>query len=319
MTIKPKAMRSVCIFFTFTLLHFSYASTVPRSNDSDREFSLREFYSIKNALSQGKASTRGSATELEAARAQTQQLSSYVPRSPEFYGQDHYERTRNEEGKETWIHVGRPDELVYHLFFRAPLLLNGTFVETGAGDGVKASNSLFFEEELGWKGLLVEGSRENFVRLAGEKRRRQSVKTFAAICESRGTTKFVGDGNAAGAVEDMTRHHVESWGRHFQSLDVYDVPCDRMDALMARAKMPKIVDLWSIDIEGGEWRALNSFDWKRHSVRVLVIEMGRSCFEKGRNRCEELLKERGFCKVAKRAVNEFWTSDASFKAAYCSS
>lgn len=288
-----------------------------RNNDSEGEFSLREFYSIKNALSQSKASTRGSAAELEMARTRSRQLSAHVPQSPTFYGQDHYERTRDERGQETWTHVGRPDELVYHLFFRAPLLLNGTFVETGAGDGVKASNTLFFEEELAWKGLLVEGSRENFIQLAAEKRRRRSVKTFAAICESRGTTKFVGDGNAAGAVEDMTRHHVESWGRHFQSLDVYDVPCDRMDTLMGRARMPSVVDLWSLDIEGGEWRALNSFDWKKYSVRVMLIEMGRSCFEQGKNRCDELLRAKGFCRVAKKAVNEFWTSDASFKAAYC--
>lgn len=289
----------------------------PLDGDPDNEFSLREFYSIKRAIMQSKKEAHSAAAALEAARARALSLSSSVPHAARFYGQDHYEARRDSSGREHWTHVGRPDELAYQLFFRAPLKTNGTFIETGAGDGVKGSNTLFFEERLGWSGLLVEGSTANFVKLVGDGRRKRATKTFAAVCERAGTAKFVGDGLAAGAVEDMTRHHVESWGRHFRSLDVYDVGCERMDVLVKRAGLGRVVDLWSIDIEGGEWRALNSFDWGGYDVRVVVIEMGRSCFVGGQNRCEKLLRARGFCRVAKRAVNEFWTSDGSFKKAYC--
>lgn len=284
---------------------------------SDKEFSLKEFYSIKRALQQSKSISRRSASELEAARTRAQMLSSSVPQSARFYGQDHYEARRESSGRERWMHVGRPDELLYQLFFRAPLKTNGTFIETGAGNGVKASNTLFFEEQLGWSGLLIEGSTENFVQLVRGGRRQRAVKTFSAVCERAGSAKFVGDGLAAGAVEDMTRHHIESWGRHFKNLEVYDVPCERMEVLVRRAGIGRVVDLWSIDVEGGEWRALNSFDWKGYNVRVVVIEMGRSCFVRGQNRCEMLLREKGFCRVAKRAVNEYWTSDANFRRAYC--
>ena len=33
---------------------------------------------------------------------------------------------------------------------------DGFFVELGASDGVFMSNSLFFERELGWKGICIE-------------------------------------------------------------------------------------------------------------------------------------------------------------------
>jgi hypothetical protein len=33
---------------------------------------------------------------------------------------------------------------------------NGVFVEFGALDGIYTSNSLFFERELGWTGVLIE-------------------------------------------------------------------------------------------------------------------------------------------------------------------
>lgn len=281
------------------------------------ELSLRELHSIKRAL-QASAGTGAGEWGLESARAAAVAAEAARPASARFHGQDHFEARRDAAGVERWTHVGRPDELAYALFFRAPLKTNGTFIETGAGDGVRGSNTLFFEEQLGWGGLLVEGSVENFVRLVRGGRRKRAVKLFAAVCErGGGSAAFVGDGLAAGAVRDMTRRHVQTWGRHFRSMETYDVPCERMGTLARRARLGKVVDLWSVDVEGGEWRALTSFDWGEWTVRVVVIEMGSSCFAGGGNRCEKLLREKGFCRVAKRAVNEFWTSDEVFKKAYC--
>lgn len=300
--------------------HGAATQRASKAAELEDEFSVREFYSIKQAVLEKGGTLEARVhrrAELELARERARAMARAVPRAAQFHGQDHFEARRDQTGRERWTHVGRPDELAYHLFFRAPLKTNGTFIETGAGDGVRASNTLFFEEQLGWTGLLVEGSTENFVALVKGGRRRKAKKAFAAVCERGGSAKFVGDGLAAGAVQDMTRRHVEGWGRHFRSLEVYDVPCERMDTLVTRAGLGRVVDLWSVDVEGGEWRALNSFDWGRVKVRVVVIEMGTSCFAGGSNRCERLLRDKGFCRVAKRAVNEFWTSDSAFKTAYC--
>ena len=65
------------------------------------------------------------------------------------------------------------DEHVFRTFFsakgQAPFVQNGTFVEMGAFNGVTFSNTLFFERELGWRGLLVEPSEyyEDLVRVRG--------------------------------------------------------------------------------------------------------------------------------------------------------
>lgn len=206
---------------------------------------------------------------------------------------------------------------MYDLFFKSPIKHNGTFIEVGAADGVRYSNSLFFEESLGWSGLLVEGATENFLKLFLDRRRKRSKKVYSAICEQKGSTKFVGDGLAAGAVEDMTRHHIESWGHHFKSLHLYDVPCDPLSTLVRRAGLPRVIDFMSIDIEGGEYRALKSFDWKSYKVRVIAIEPGASCHEDSTNVCAELLKQQSFCLVARKAVNEFWVSDPILKQMYC--
>ena len=39
------------------------------------------------------------------------------------------------------------------------------FVDIGAYDGVKGSNSYFFEKRLNWKGVLIEPSRKQFKEL----------------------------------------------------------------------------------------------------------------------------------------------------------
>ena len=38
----------------------------------------------------------------------------------------------------------------------------GSFLEIGALDGVTFSNSIFYEECLGWQGLLIEGNEVNY-------------------------------------------------------------------------------------------------------------------------------------------------------------
>ena len=50
------------------------------------------------------------------------------------------------------------DEFVFARLFSSPLLRNGNFIEIGAHDGIIFSNTLFFERNLSWSGLLVEPS-----------------------------------------------------------------------------------------------------------------------------------------------------------------
>lgn len=71
---------------------------------------------------------------------------------------------------------------------------SGFFVEAGAYDGERISNSLFFEKEKGWQGILVEPNPDALAQLLQKKRR-------AAIfpgCLSTKTTPEIVDFDAAG-------------------------------------------------------------------------------------------------------------------------
>ena len=58
----------------------------------------------------------------------------------------------------------------------------GFFVEAGAWDGEYLSNSLFFERERGWTGLLVEPNKGAFRKLLVRGKRKASVA--ANVCLS---------------------------------------------------------------------------------------------------------------------------------------
>lgn len=239
----------------------------------------------------------------------------YVALPNKFWGQAHYEHERRADTGETMVRlVGQPDEFVYDTFFKHPLRRAGVFVELGAVDGIKYSNTRFFEDTLDWSGLLIEGSKENFLSMYHNRPR--SAKAWSAVCDAVGTKLFVGDGAAAGAVDTLTEKHILSFGKFFKSMDPYDVPCEPLRDILARSGVTHI-DLFSLDISGSEAVALRTFDWSAVSVDVLILYPGASCMEGGVNVCEAALVKAGMCRAAKLAVNEYWVGTRALKARHC--
>ena len=74
------------------------------------------------------------------------------------------------------------DKWLYETFFTNQEF--GTFLEIGADDGVDKSNTLFFEEFLGWQGMCVEPSPNRFKLLE---------KNRVCICENYAVSDFVGE------------------------------------------------------------------------------------------------------------------------------
>ncbi len=71
-------------------------------------------------------------------------------------------------------------------------LHGGIFLEMGALDGVIYSNTKFFEDTRGWRGLLIEPKEEAFRALAGN--RPNSLALNAAVCSEKKDVHFVTHG-----------------------------------------------------------------------------------------------------------------------------
>jgi hypothetical protein len=70
------------------------------------DFSMDEFFDIKRTI--GRLKVRKTARALVAARSAVKLLQLTAPQKLVFHGQDHYQQTFDDSGKESWFHVGRP-------------------------------------------------------------------------------------------------------------------------------------------------------------------------------------------------------------------
>jgi len=203
---------------------------------------------------------------------------------------------------------GHEEEIVLRAFFQGKL--NGVYVELGALDGIKYSNTLKLASCFGWSGLLIEACLENFHALEQNLVKRPSNITKAvhgAVCpaSSDGSPQFInitrGGGAVAGNPSEMTDTQLKRW---FKTSDVSEVPveqvpCVPMDTYLtsfkgasADEKGIKRIDFLSLDVEGSEYAVLSTMDFNTTQVDVLSIELQKD--SKSTPACREFLAEKGF-------------------------
>lgn len=168
----------------------------------------------------------------------------------------------------------------------------GIFVEAGANDGIRQSNTLLLERELGWTGLLVEPSPSAFALL--ELNRPNCVLVNSALVSSGDSRKVVSgaflDGHLTGTLDPALLDRVADVPTSkFQSLWVR---IRRALGLKAKTTMVSVsttsltnalldspfnrVDLFSLDVEGFELQALSGLDFSRIKPKVIIIEVRKN-------------------------------------------
>ena len=163
------------------------------------------------------------------------------------------------------------DVALLPFLLRAANSSTGRFVEIGALDGVRLSNTLMLERCFGWTGLLIEGSPVNFAEL--RRNRRRGTSLHSAVCDHVGFVDFVyskkGEKGALdGQVGEGFRHD-----RTKKPIvgNIARVPCKPLNDLMADANLPPVVDFLSLDVEGAEWDVIRTVDPRR--FKVILVEM----------------------------------------------
>ncbi|MEE4015294.1 FkbM family methyltransferase [Roseibium sp. FZY0029] len=149
----------------------------------------------------------------------------------------------------------------------------GVFLELGGYDGITGSNTLFFEKELGWTGLLIEPVPSNHAQ-ATSVRRCTCLNTAvgtpapeAAFLEIRsGYTQSGGliDSIAPDLLERIRQHpeHDERIAR---------IPVRSIRDILQEAGIHRI-DYVSLDVEGGEMAVLKEFPFETVPVETWSIE-----------------------------------------------
>jgi FkbM family methyltransferase len=154
----------------------------------------------------------------------------------------------------------------------------GFFIEAGASDGHFGSNTLFLERDYGWGGVLIEPNKKFFESL---KRNRNGLCINAILSNKDGVTAFVQAG-WYGAAPELVKHiwgdnfpdENENYRKDYDGTDAEKVvlPARTVSSLLTEFDYPKIVDYFSLDVEGAELSVLQGIDFNTHIFRVICLE-----------------------------------------------
>ena len=185
---------------------------------------------------------------------------------------------------------------------------DGIFLELGACDGVRYSNTLFFQECLGFSGILIEPVKEMYDMLI---KNRQHCKCFNnAISRQEEPCKLLisRNGPVSGIKANMTSKFIEQW--HKNSIE-RNIETRKLSDILESTNT-NYIDFLSLDVEGGELDVLNTINWNKVSIYIICIELDGHNKEKN-EKCRELLRNNGFNLKMKLCINEFWINQTYFR------
>jgi FkbM family methyltransferase len=145
---------------------------------------------------------------------------------------------------------------------------DGFFIEAGAWDGEGLSNTLFFELERNWTGLLIEPTPSLFKQILAKNRNVFAIN--ACIANKRPIVSkfrlFHWYSGRDSSFNEADRERIDK-----NSRKVAYVPCFSLATIM-RAIGVSHVDYFSLDVEGGEMDVLKGINFAKIEIESFTIE-----------------------------------------------
>ena len=148
---------------------------------------------------------------------------------------------------------------------------DGTFLELGALNGRRFSNTKFFEDNMGFnQGVLIEPDPKSFTQLV-KNRPKCECFNYAIHTEHKSVSFLTGGNSAMNCVDHSeAKTHIKDFHKRPGWGISSTVPAERLDVILQKTKL-EYLDFWSLDVEGSELQCLNSMDWSI-PIGLVVIE-----------------------------------------------
>jgi FkbM family methyltransferase len=148
---------------------------------------------------------------------------------------------------------------------------SGYFVEVGALDGKRFSNTYSFEEQ-GWTGICIE-AHPDYIDIIKKNRPNSKVVFAAAGDENTTVTFYTNNRGSLSTLDPSQEEQFKAYGAYFTGFVEREVPMMTLTRILDDAQAPTIIDILSIDVEGGEMRVLAGMDWNKYTASVIIIEV----------------------------------------------
>ena len=170
------------------------------------------------------------------------------------------------------------DKIVYEMFFKNKK--NGTFVEIGASG---QSNCYFFEKNLGWDGLAIDGYEACYEAI---KKYRKCTVLHKILSDTNGEDEFIEIKGFGVGLSGLMSKMSEEQKLRIKKVLTKETTHPRKENKGAKIKKIKTeklsdileehnithIDFLSIDTEGSEIDILSTVDFNKVNIDVITIE-----------------------------------------------
>lgn len=161
---------------------------------------------------------------------------------------------------------------------------NGFYIEAGANDGIRQSNTLFLEKNLDWKGILIE---PNFKKSEQSKKYRNSNNIFynCALTNNENENFVIGNFDEDCSGLSLVATSCLNFPKYFSEEQIKDTIKEKgtrkqvkilgktLNSILKENNI-KYVDFLSLDVEGFELHILENFDFNNYKIKYILIETG---------------------------------------------
>lgn len=193
---------------------------------------------------------------------------------------------------------------------------NGFFIELGANNGLKESNTYYYEKYKSWRGILIEPSPNKFIECKTNRSTDNSF--FCCACVSfdfkEEFVKIVYSNLMSAPVNiesdliDPTAHALkgEVYLPENEQIFEFGAKAIPLQHLLVASKAPKIIDLLSLDVEGAELEVLKGINHNEYRFKFMLIEC------RNYKRLETYLTSLGYSLLEKLSHHDYlFTNDGN--------
>jgi FkbM family methyltransferase len=174
---------------------------------------------------------------------------------------------------------------------------SGYFVEAGAANGKDASSCYTLETDLGWLGIAIEPNPDFFTQV--QQNRPHSHCANICLSDKAETVTFIfadEDPLIAPYISGV-KSNLEQYKWEGEKVIATGNPVEMSAVplvdLLRQYNAPKVIDFAAFDIEGSEFKVLESFPFNEYCFLALSVEADEWIWEK----LLEILKPHGYHEV----------------------
>jgi FkbM family methyltransferase len=149
---------------------------------------------------------------------------------------------------------------------------NGFYIDCGANDGVNQSTTWYFEKYLNWTGLLIEPIPEVYNQLIKNRDKKNYFYNYALVNSNydKDEIDFVYDTNDSLLAKQCSlKSDINFLKKNEKKISVR---ASSLETILINNQIPKMIDLFSLDVEGDEFNVLQGINFKNVKFKYILIE-----------------------------------------------